>query len=203
MKTITVNLYSFNELSEEAKQSAIESYRQTTLENDFSWADEYIGTLKKAIPAFDYTLQDWSIDSLNANASTVKIKCDLSNEVEELEGNRLRTYLLNNYYNVLFERKHYGEYKGGKYPYYSKIQKEITCCPFTGFCGDEDFLQPMRAFINKPDSRTFTDLINDCIDNLLRALESDCESQLTDEYITETIEANDYTFEIDGTMNNG
>lgn len=45
MKTIQINLYKFSELSETAKQTAIENYRNT--HNDYFWADENRETLSK------------------------------------------------------------------------------------------------------------------------------------------------------------
>lgn len=45
MKTIEIKLYKFNELSEEAKQKAIENYRSKGIDNQFMY-DEAYATVK-------------------------------------------------------------------------------------------------------------------------------------------------------------
>ena len=52
MKTITVNLYKFSELSEEAKQTAIQEHRSK--EQDYSfYTDEIVSSAEKVIELFD------------------------------------------------------------------------------------------------------------------------------------------------------
>lgn len=203
MRTETKNIYKFDELSEDAQKKAIEKYSSQTIEHGFNWTDEYIQTVKEGLKAFNADLVNYSIDCLSVNQSSWKIKVD-SDINEEMNGIRLRTYILNNFSHVLYERKPYGKYeiRAGKwgYPYYSKCQKRNTECPLTGCSMDYDFLENIYKFIEKPDSSTFAELLEDATQNTFKALKNDCEHQLTDEYIKDAITSNEYEFYEDGTI---
>lgn len=81
----------------------------------------------------------------------------------------------------------------------SNLIVEISC-PFTGVCFDHDFLQNIINFIKSPNnSQTWGDLI-ETEKVLSDLLDRERESQLSDEYILATIEANDYEFNEDGTI---
>lgn len=203
MRTETITIYKFNELSEEAKQKAISEYKDNT--SEFTWTREWLDSLEKGLKNFGAELKDCSIDPLNINCSSWRI-VNNNTGTDEMSGQRLRTWLVNNYWGNFYERKHYGEYrkieKTGKYKYqyYSKCQQIETSCPFTGFCGDEDFMDVFREFLRKPDSRTFDELLEDATEKLLRGMENDCEYQLSDEFIAEELDANEYEFNEDGRM---
>ena len=63
MKTIEINVYSFNELSDDAKENAIEQYRENHYE--FFWSDDYFDSAKKCLDVFNAKLIDYSIDWSN------------------------------------------------------------------------------------------------------------------------------------------
>ncbi len=202
MRTETVTIYKFSELSEKGKKTAIENHRENYTE--FFWVDEWMQSVKKGLEAFGAKLKNWDIDCQNINCSSWQIE-NHNDNTEQMTGRRLRTWLLNNYSHNFSEAKHYGEFlpkekrKGNKYyPYYSKIQKVKTECPFTGYCGDEYFLDVFREFIKKPDGRTLDELLEDATEKAFRGMERDCEWQLSDEYISEELEANNYEFTEDG-----
>lgn len=201
MRTISVNLYQFSELSEEGKENAIEKWREKGIE--YFWADEAFESLRKFC-------EEFNMDFHNASYSQYSIADCRTNNIDdnilELSGIRLRTYILNNHYDILFEPKHYGEYKKNlnsnnwKYKRYSRIQYIETSCPFTGYCGDEDLLTPIRNFIKTPNKSDFESLLTDCISSWVESANSDCEYQESDEAIIETIEANDYEFDSEGNL---
>jgi hypothetical protein len=198
MRTIETTVYSFSELSEGAKQTAIEKWRDGT--EDFFWSDEWLESIKKGCEAFNGEFTDYSIDCLCIGRSYWIVKGD---EDLEITGQRLRTYLLNNYYSNFFEPKPQGEYKkrgngNWRHDRYSKILYVETGCPFTGYCGDENFMDVFRKFIKTPDNSTFFELLEDAVNNALQGLVEDCENQQSDEYIAEHIEANEYEFTGDG-----
>jgi len=178
MQTIQLSVYSFAELSETAKEVAINQYRQTN-DDDYHSLDEFIDTLKKGCDAFNVLVVNYSIDPCYASQSWVKTN-NRNDNTGDLKGVRLRTWLINNFYDV----------------FYTKERNKVveTCCPFTGVCFDENFLDTFRDFIKKPDNRTFSDLIEEAIESVLQAIQADYEYQNSDEYIIETIEANDYVF---------
>lgn len=190
MKTIEIQLYKFNELSSEAQQNAIDKWRES---------DEYVNgyeneqSLKAFLETFPIQVKDWSYDAYSHNERIL-----YSGEADHqlLSGKRLVSFLMNNYYSVLFEKKVF-KLKSGK-TRKSRIIEQETCCPFTGFHTDEALLQPIREFLKTPSKTDFEDLLADCIFQWGKACESDCYYQQTTECITETILANDYDFTANG-----
>lgn len=59
MKTMTINVYAFNELSESAKQKARDNYRAKC--HEYFCLDEGFDSLKAFCSHFGVTLTDWSI----------------------------------------------------------------------------------------------------------------------------------------------
>jgi hypothetical protein len=60
MRTETVNLYKFNELSERAKEHARERGRRWVSE-DPAWGDESLDSIKAFCDRFGVDLKDWSV----------------------------------------------------------------------------------------------------------------------------------------------
>lgn len=201
----TVNVYEFNELSAEAKEKAIKHVRDS--DNYPACMDSYISdgaiTIKTAVKEFGCVLKDWSIGS-DVYRSYIRVEIR-GMENEEIDGIRLRTWLLNNHYDVFYKRQPYGKYQkrpNGKWLYdrYSKIQYVETDCPFTGMTYDCDFLEPFRQFITKPDGRTFEDLIKEGAHRVCKSLESEQEYWCSDEGVISEIESRDWYFLEDGTI---
>lgn len=206
MRTIQTTVYKFNELSEEGKQKVIAHIRKTI----DTW---YI-----------YNEARETVIKFNDNFGTEEGRnswldvCTghIDDCILELTGVRLRTYLLNNFFKALYTRRYFTLLDGnrkhrmcvnhtrrdgtGFSQVYSNIRYNLGGCPLTGVCYDDDILSPFYEFINKPDTRTFQDLIEEGFTNLKQSIESECEYQYTDEAIIETIEANDYEFTEDGEL---
>jgi len=201
MKTLEIQIFSFEELKEESKKTAIANYQPIT---DFIWEDakntiiaacEFLGIKTGRNSFFDPYL-----DNIDDN-------------IMQLSGLRLRKYFLNNfelykgkYYNVKANKpiKHkrivnLGPYKSGNYfvGYYSAIQKEHSCI-LTGMCYDDDFLKPIYDLIEFKNpllkNVTFEDVINDCFHNLKKVLESEEDYYNSIEGRTEEIEAKELEF---------
>ena len=179
MRTQTINIYKFNELNEKAKQKAIENYRETITE--FCWGDDYIASMERGCEHFGVKLKDYSIDFLDCSPSSYRIVF-YDGEVEELNGEELAQHLRDNYltYHCKYDKKQKGLLEGN--------------CPFTGVCGDEDFLDPVKKFLKKPDNTTFLELIENCLDSCIEAGQRDFQGMLSDDSIVEEIEANDVEF---------
>jgi hypothetical protein len=161
-----IKLFSFSELSDEAKEKAIEHWRD--IERDFAWAGEWQDSLDEFCKVFPIEWAEWDI----YHGISYKMICD--DEISELSDVRLSIYLQN--YDIGDD------------------------CPFTGFCGDEDILEPMRDFLKKPDDRDFESLLYECLQSWLSGMRKDYEYQLSDEYISETLEINEYDFNENGEM---
>lgn len=194
MRTIRTKVYQFDELDDKAKERAIEDYRGDGPDTSHIY-DEAHESVKEFHKLFG---------TKDGRRSWLDIYFDhMDDNILELSGVRLRTYIINNYYSTFFEPKSYGEYKkrdNGKWRYdrYSKCQFKETCCPFTGVCYDESLLDPLRKFIKKPTGDSFKDLLEECISTLKQDLENEEEAMNEDDYISEEIRANDYEFTKEG-----
>ena len=96
MKTVKTKIYSFNELTEEAQQNAINQYRNDFLNHDFIYDDAY-----KTVEKFNelFGLKE-------GQSSWLNFSTNFENNIEDLKGLRLQKYILNNYGNDLFKRKY-------------------------------------------------------------------------------------------------
>lgn len=202
MRTVRTKVYKFNELSDEAKQYAIEKRREN---QEYFWGGENRNTLEAFERVFPVNITDWSYGGRGEGVSFTFTESD---EVEELTGHRLATYIWNNHFHDLFKRKWYSKSwdakkrvldpSKGKTERYSKIIFEHSCV-LTGYCIDEDILKPIYDFLKKPDNNTnFRDLLESCFDAWVKACNEDIEYQNSDEYIAEELESNDFEFTKEG-----
>lgn len=215
MKTIELKLYEFDELSEKSKQIAIEHYRNVN--NEYFWADDNKSSMEKFAEIFPIKITHWCYGE---RGEGVSFHFTARDEVEELSGWRLVSYLWNNYKNELFKGKYYGDahvkkiirhnriknpkdYKNGNFgnPYYSAITLDNSCV-LTGYCMDNDILGPIYDFMNKADNRTFKDLLDDCFSAWITACNEDVEYQDSDEFISEELQSSDDLFTEDGKVFN-
>jgi hypothetical protein len=117
-------------------------------------------------------------------------------DVPVVSGIALHKHLMNNYWSDLFKPKYLGWVKGKAV--HSKIQRERSCV-LTGFCGDEDILDPIYNFLDKPnDNATFADLLRECMESFRIAYRNDYEGSMEDESMADTIRGNDYLFTAEG-----
>jgi hypothetical protein len=174
MQTHTITTYLFDELSDQAKESAIE-YVRANFHDLYSWHDDNVNSLKAFGNHFSLSDPDWEVSTCSYSHASASVSDDL----EELKGVRLWKYLNNS--GLLSDDLLSGN------------------CPFTGFCMDESLLDPIRAFMEKPDqSLNYQELIDTCLAAWVSAYVADWEYTYTDEAIKETIEANEYEFTENG-----
>tara|TARA_R110000868_G_scaffold297060_1_gene557392 strand:+ start:283 stop:816 length:534 start_codon:yes stop_codon:yes gene_type:complete len=177
MKTIKINLYNFNELSEKVQKEVIENQR--LLMTEYTWDNDALKSLQKFAEHFNSELKDWSIDFFNYGPSHVKFM-----EVEEMEETELKDLIL----------------KMGSYN--KDTLKGLGDCKFTGVCFDESVCDGARkAFFEG--ERDINEILQAGFNTWLEDVQSDTEYLQSDKAIIETIEANEYTFEENGRMNNG
>jgi len=206
MKTIEINLYQFNELSEKAKRKALNKYIKN---EDFSfiWEEAHETVKEFCKKTIIKTYQNsWLEPNFN----------NIDDSILNLTGVRLLKYFINNF-DFLYKPKYlkyYDDHKthrmiknkiaintGNKYCIaYSNIQKE-TSCNLTGVCYDDDLLDPIYKFIQNPkDNKNFEDIICECFYNLKKSIENEIEAKQTIEYFAELCEGNDYYFTEQGEM---
>lgn len=230
MRTVTpkpFNVYEFDELSDEAKQKAINGQRDFELQTENPWADEWRDTLHEIEKLFDIEVD---FDSYNRHSISWRKwwSKEYGEEQLNLTGNRALSFLWNNYGNDITSPKSYWTkftYVDGR-PHAknrkSRCLRETGNCPLTGVCYDNDALEPLWRFLEgkdddpKTDSRcskffsgfkthifkhrTVKDIIEDCVDSLCDAWEREEEYRLSDEGLVESIESNGYEYYDDGTL---
>lgn len=197
MRTITntFNVYCFEELSEEAKEKAIENFRLTM---DLTWQEEAINSIKKISKAMNCDADLYSYDGI---CYSVEFTSKEYEDIEIIQGKRAYAYIVNNY---LMPNKSYKIYWKDKYIYADgrKNQKRKSNlfyswdnCPFTGYYMDCCFIEAWRNWKkNFSKYSTVGEFINLVADTLGKAWTEDNEYQQTDEYIIEEIEASNYEF---------
>lgn len=193
----TINIYTFDELSDDAKQAAIKSAREKGQHDDMEyWIPEAAEVITEAAKAFNFRLVDYSIGT-EVSRSWVKLAGNSIMQNEELTGMRLRTWLMNNLYWIFYEKKAQRDIK-----FECKRRSNIiyveTDCPFTGICYDYSFLKVFREFIAKPTDQTLEELFEEGVHNLAVALEEEEQYHLQDSSISEYLISNQYEFTEEG-----
>jgi hypothetical protein len=202
MRIIETQVFSFEELNEDAKEKAINNFRETNYLYEYPWQDEGYQSLKDFCSTMDIKLNSaYYSQYSDVDYSTSKIDDDIL----ILKGKRLVAYIHNNFYSLLFEPKRY--FKNGSIwdkknkVRKSRIQKVQTSCPFTGYCLDDDLLQPFREYGKSiPLSVDFEDLLAMCISEWEKSVSSEVEYLLSDEFITTELIELDYEFTEDGEL---
>lgn len=121
-------------------------------------------------------------------------------EDEEITGLRLRTWIINNYYPEIEQGKYYSKYINGRHKS-RRSNCQVKISPFTGFYGDMVCIDPILNFVKEPnDCDTWGDLLRQCRDSWERGFERDMEWQQSEEYILESIQANEYEFDEEGNI---
>jgi hypothetical protein len=221
MRVVETKVYSFDELSEQAKKKVVETFANSKHYAD--WIFEEAGaSLDAFCKLFD--IDDRNIDFLEPYRNQYTINTGgrsfdggYTEQVKKLSGARLMSYLWNNYGNDLYKPKYVKSlketvnfaphkrvkvktFKNGNvsHTYYSAIFKSNDC-PLTGVCYDYSILQPIFNVMEGKDLKTdFEDLISECITELCRDVEKEYDYLISEQAIAEHCEANEYEFTEDG-----
>jgi hypothetical protein len=208
MRTITENLFTFQELSYTAKENAIREYRNS--EHDYSfYFDEITESVKAVIELFDLKTGREYSDIRTSHIDDV---------ILELSGARLYAYLVNNYgYKLFFPSyirtidgrknlsrlyfcKYFKNREGQEFTQiFSKWKPFSNSCTLTGVCYDNDILEPIYEFLKKPTAKTtFRDLIGEIQSSISKCYQNTEEWINSEEFIIDELEANEYEFTYDG-----
>jgi len=214
MRTIIKNVYTYSELSDEAKQRALESYRANDYQHEYAWSDEYRNTMEAFCNLFPVRVNNWQISSYSYSFIDHDFTGDDSEK--ELTGLALAKHLLYHYEDALYQGKYYGHLsnkekdgtlieKSPTHPAgvrhvkrHSKVIKEPRS--LTGYCADGDIMAPLYKALDGKYSGTFDDLLGDCFDSFKDSWINDMEYQDSDEYIADHLDANNYEFDQDGNI---
>lgn len=174
MKTITVNLYSFNELNDEAKKVAIEKLSDINV--DYQWWECTYGDAKMVdiiIDGFDLDRNRHCSGKLYSNGTDVAYK------IKEQHGTNCNTYFLADSYLAEWD-KLVEKYSDGK---------------TTNVVDEENFEQ----FDEEADELT-KQFEADLLEEYANILQREYDYLTSEEAIIQTIEVNDYFFTEDGKL---
>lgn len=183
MKTIKINVYSFNELPADIQDKIILNWRN---DEQYFWADENSDSLSAFAEMFRIKINNYDYGYRNY----INAAFDLDSDLLELSGLQLSKFLWNNYKKRLFKPKYY--YHNGK-----RRDSRILLhndCVLTGYYMDNALLDPIYQFMNKPYNINFEDLLNNCLNEWLDYCRKDYEYWISRESIIEDINSNDYLF---------
>ena len=192
MKTIVTNVYTFEELNEEAQKRAIENCRSSIAQflcqcND----DDFRGTLDKIEDVFSIKVRDlegrpyWRMTSSRWA------------DVEDEEGGRMLCRYLNDVADALDNRRRY--YKGLEKLRIARTIHDPYCYCLTGVYSDsvvDNALNNMYDAVRRGDS--IHDFIGELLSDFATDWEKNNESTYDDDTIREEIIANEYEFEANG-----
>lgn len=173
MRTATIQVYKFEELSQKAKDAA----RAEFMSWGYSWQKEAFDSLKELIARFGAKLDNWQIDYFACSHSSIKIDADAC----EYEEDELRAII------------------DGLGSYNPETLKGLGDCVLTGYCMDEAAIDGVRAAYFAG-VRSVDKLLQAGFDSWLKSCQADCESQFTDEYLKDHCEANEYEFTESGEL---
>lgn len=173
MRTIEVKLYQFSELSEKAKEKAVEENAST---QEYFWADDQIKSLQKFAEHFGAKLLKYEIDWLNNSYSFATFETpDEPHTAKELRA-------------LIVDMGTYDK----------KTLQGFGDCKFTGYCGDEDAADGARkAFF--AGERDLNEILQAGFKTWFKAAVADFEYQLSEKGFEEYCEGNEIEFHEDDT----
>ena len=162
MKSINVDVFTFDELSDEVKAKLVEENRYE-FQGDavyMDWKDMWAPTIKKFDELFNV---DLGIDSRYGWRYRVTFNeeyffdngevsdfpdCNgqYSIRMDELSGEKLRNYIDTQFSSCMKRKTFFGKNYGKRR--ISRIFKEWDNCPLTGCCSDISILEPIAEYLN-------------------------------------------------------
>lgn len=208
MRTVRTKIYKFDELTETAKETAIQYYRNNLMDNSFIYDDAH-STVKAFHKLFGTKESGGRWLEINT--------AGIDDNVLNLDGLRLQKYIWNNFGKELYKGKYYSLWSETEISYkhhkeghpvlkfrHSKVMFENSCV-LTGMAWDDAILSPVYELLDnysfKKDYNSYLDyetLLNDCIASLEKAIDEDIESRNGADFISEEIRINGYEFTKDG-----
>lgn len=189
MREETRTIYKFSELSETAKQYAIEKYRDHSVDYEIHWQHELFESMKAVFDTAGIKIKDYQLGAYSYSY----VKIDMDESIYNLTGARALGWIENNLLSKLrVTRAQYLKNRKDYFRYGYRIDK-IKDCPLTGYCADHDFIDVLIESVKTGDCLGESFKLR-LPETYVKLLEQEYEYQRSDEYITETIEANEYEF---------
>ncbi len=170
MRTETIEVFQFDELSDRAKQRARDWYLSHG--DSWHWSQEWWDSAVafSAIAPVDIRAIDW-------HHASPDMRWTGDDELRDLSGLRAWKWLNNNGWFDLAQKNAMG------------------ACTLTGYCGDCEFFDPIEKYrgdpLKVPDLET---LFRDCVYAWAFSARRDLEWSQSDECVDETIRGNEYEY---------
>ena len=177
MKTITVNLFKFDELSDSAQRTVIdrECYEIQADAMD-SYGYDYRDTLDRFCEIFGITMTDWSVSDCG-HSFRFRFDGPIYDwtwdciYADDVSGKLLLRYLNGIYFKKAYTNKTVQPFQPD------------ACCPLTGVCCDYYILQPIVDWYKKPDHCiSLRDLIQYCLEKFFQEWENEYDYCASDEF---------------------
>ena len=198
MKTISLNIYLFTELSEKAQAKAHEHYLYDIYYDD----TDAQNVLEKFCQVFGIGIYDWCCSSCGFSYTKPIFKDEYVEEnLRKLSGVRLSTYIYNKFSSILFKGRYYSKWVGTDLK--QRRSKVLLECDWnlTGYFLDGAILEPIYKFLQHPQSNiTFEQLLDLCLVSFFSAYKSDIENIESLEYFRDLCADNENYFYEDGTL---
>lgn len=194
MKTITVNLYAFDELSDKAKERARDWWR--SCDDEFPWQRDFENTVKTIENSFDVEFDNIGPYEYNPYWND---KNDYR-DTYKMPFGRAVAYINNNFdFKVLKSAR---DYSGSVRRVGCALAKKCYTDNFlTGYCADYVIHESYKKFVEfgrKYPGATLSDFFDILARGLRDEIESDYDYMQTDEYIDDVLTINNYEFTEDG-----
>lgn len=227
MKTISLTLYSFDDLQADVQKQIIEKERWNIMDSCMdAYGTDYQKTLKKFQELTDTYVRGWEVgycgyhyrvDSDKGPFYENPLDYDKDICYDELSGKLMFRYIHNNIIPYITQSKHYfgkQRWEDGKFIWpsrYSRIVKTFKDCPLTGACYDNDILEPLLKYYQSwptyPANYTYKDLMKECYESFFKSWHEEYEYWADDEdAIREELHHNQYEDRLyyeDGRVYNG
>ena len=225
MKNITLQVYAFNDLSEEAKQNAYEEWRSGAANMSYGWSGENRDVLDFIAKETGINVRDWQYDTCSYHYSLDAAELErlthpeaiyeCNSDMDELYGIRAAKVALKIYYQLTEQRIVYGFEKGDKKKisitwlrYGSRFTKKrlsafkaVEQC-FTGYCASDTFSRTLWNSIAKNghnDNYSFKDHLEAAFDKLFHEFSEDMAYSESYDYFADS-EAHNYDYLADGSI---
>ena len=171
MRTITIPIYSFGELSDKAKEYAKDRHASTY---GYESADEAIASLEALAEAFDGKMRNCEIDFFGVSPSSATFDMPQNMKRKDISA-KLKTL--------------------GSYD--KKTLLGHGDCLLTGWCFDENAIDGFRQAFRKGVTK-LNDLMQAAFITWLKDAQEDCEQNFSDESFQETCDSNQWMFYANG-----
>ena len=192
-ETTITKIYTFDELSDEAKEKVIAEARDFAMEIH---RDELVDCMKSAMNEMEIAIEDYSIGIDGSGY----IKLDAEND--DLEGARAYAYIMNNFFSGVDKKELvYKEWEKRRISHLDR-KDWIDNCPFSGWCYDYAVKKAWDSWcsdLREGKSPSIRDFLDEIEWAYLKEL-SDEYYGFDEEDARELAEANGYEYLEDGTL---